>query len=347
MALALARSGSRRSRRARRRGKARRRRRACRGTRHGLHHAGARGAGHRDAAARLLRRPAAAQPLLGAVGFGAVDLPPFLAGVLSIGFIYGAYLTETFRGAYLAVPRGQLDAGRALGLHPFAVLWTVMLPQLVRFALPGYANVWQVLVKSTARRLGHRAAGSGRPRQRRRQDRCASPSSSSSWCSPSICSSPGSRPWRSSGWSAGGAGDRPCALTSSSPTGRSSPRASGSPWSSPRSRSRSASHRAAGRPRPRPARALGVAGARRLRLPLPRHAAPGADLPHLLRPGAVRLDPRELGLDLPAQPLVVRRHRLLAQLRRLRDRDPPRRRRDHAPGRDSRPPRPSACDRGW
>lgn len=87
---------------------------------------------------------------LGAVGLPAVDLPPFLAGVLSIGFLYGAYLTETFRGAYLGVPRGQGDAGRALGLHRFAVLWAVMLPQVVRLALPGYANVWQVLVKSTA-----------------------------------------------------------------------------------------------------------------------------------------------------------------------------------------------------
>ena len=70
--------------------------------------------------------------------------------MLSIGFIYGAYLTETFRGAYLTIPPGQLDAGRALGLHRWAVLWTVAVPQLVRFALPGYANVWQVLVKSTA-----------------------------------------------------------------------------------------------------------------------------------------------------------------------------------------------------
>lgn len=86
----------------------------------------------------------------GAIGLGSVDLPPFLAGVLSIGFIYGAYLAETFRGAYLAVPGGQIDAGRALGLHRFAVFWCVALPQVVRFALPGYANVWQVLVKSTA-----------------------------------------------------------------------------------------------------------------------------------------------------------------------------------------------------
>lgn len=77
-------------------------------------------------------------------------LSPFLAGVLGIGFIYGAYLTETFRGAYLTVPPGQIEAARALGLRSLPLLWTVTLPQLVRFALPGYANVWQVLVKSTA-----------------------------------------------------------------------------------------------------------------------------------------------------------------------------------------------------
>jgi His/Glu/Gln/Arg/opine family amino acid ABC transporter permease subunit len=85
-----------------------------------------------------------------ALGGGPVTVSPFLAGVLAIGFIYGAYLAETFRGAYLAVPPGQADAGRALGLHRPALLWTVLVPQLVRFALPGYVNVWQVLVKSTA-----------------------------------------------------------------------------------------------------------------------------------------------------------------------------------------------------
>jgi His/Glu/Gln/Arg/opine family amino acid ABC transporter permease subunit len=85
-----------------------------------------------------------------AIGFGTVGLSPFWAGVIAIGFIYGAYLTETFRGAFMTIPRGQIEAAQALGLRGFALHWTVTIPQLVRFALPGYANVWQVLVKSTA-----------------------------------------------------------------------------------------------------------------------------------------------------------------------------------------------------
>ncbi|MGB0498509.1 MAG: ABC transporter permease [Rubricella sp.] len=85
-----------------------------------------------------------------ALGLDFIEVDQFLAGVLAIGFIYGAYLTETFRGAYLTVPKGQGDAAMALGLSPLQRLWLVDLPQVIRFALPGYANVWQVLVKSTA-----------------------------------------------------------------------------------------------------------------------------------------------------------------------------------------------------
>lgn len=88
--------------------------------------------------------------LLGLVGAGPMTISAFWAGVVSIGFIYGAYLTETFRGAFLTVPHGQIEAARALGMRGPGLFWTVVLPQLTRFALPGYANVWQVLVKSTA-----------------------------------------------------------------------------------------------------------------------------------------------------------------------------------------------------
>ncbi|QHQ34464.1 ABC transporter permease [Algicella marina] len=86
----------------------------------------------------------------GTLGLEYIDLSKFWAGVIAIGFIYGAYLVETFRGAYLTIPRGQGEAAAALGLRPFVVFRLVMVPQLIRFALPGYANVWQVLVKATA-----------------------------------------------------------------------------------------------------------------------------------------------------------------------------------------------------
>lgn len=79
-----------------------------------------------------------------------IEVSKFWAGVVAIGFIYGAYLTETFRGAYLGVPRGQAEAAYALGLGRLQTLWNVTLPQLLRNALPGYGNVWMVLVKSTA-----------------------------------------------------------------------------------------------------------------------------------------------------------------------------------------------------
>lgn len=84
------------------------------------------------------------------LGMGVISLSTFWAGVVAIGVIYGAYLTETFRGAYLQVPKGQDEAARALGMRRFARFYKVLLPQIIRFALPGYGNVFQVLIKSTA-----------------------------------------------------------------------------------------------------------------------------------------------------------------------------------------------------
>lgn len=86
----------------------------------------------------------------GMFGLDYIEISKFWAGVAAIGFIYGAYLTETFRGAYLTVPRGQGEAARALGLTRGQILRLVTAPQVLRFALPGYGNVWLVLVKSTA-----------------------------------------------------------------------------------------------------------------------------------------------------------------------------------------------------
>ena len=79
-----------------------------------------------------------------------IDVSPFLAGVLTIGFIYGAYMTETFRGAILAVPPGQLEAAQAYGMSRWQVFKEVLLPQTIRYALPGLGNNWLVLLKTTA-----------------------------------------------------------------------------------------------------------------------------------------------------------------------------------------------------
>jgi len=79
-----------------------------------------------------------------------VDINSFVAGVATIGFIYGAFNTEVFRGAYLAVPRGQVEAAYACGMSRWRTAWRVTLPQMWRYALPGLGNVWMVLLKATA-----------------------------------------------------------------------------------------------------------------------------------------------------------------------------------------------------
>ena len=79
-----------------------------------------------------------------------VDINPFAAGVLTIGFIYGAYMTETFRGAILAIPRGQMEAAWAFGMGPVRTFLRITAPQMVRYAIPGFTNNWLVLIKATA-----------------------------------------------------------------------------------------------------------------------------------------------------------------------------------------------------
>lgn len=80
----------------------------------------------------------------------APQINPFTAGVLTIGFVYGAYMAETFRAAILSVPKGQSEAGWAYGMSPFYTFRRMVLPQMVRFALPSFTNNWLVLLKATA-----------------------------------------------------------------------------------------------------------------------------------------------------------------------------------------------------
>ena len=88
--------------------------------------------------------------LLGLVGLGPVRFNTFISGVLAIGFVFGAYYTETFRGAFLTVDRGQTEAAHAYGMRPWTVFRRVMLPQMLSFAIPGINNNWLGLMKASA-----------------------------------------------------------------------------------------------------------------------------------------------------------------------------------------------------
>lgn len=79
-----------------------------------------------------------------------IDVNRFLAGFLTLGFIYGAYATEAFRGAFLAIPKGQIEAARAIGMSRALTFRRIILPQVWRFALPGLGNVWMLVIKATA-----------------------------------------------------------------------------------------------------------------------------------------------------------------------------------------------------
>jgi len=79
-----------------------------------------------------------------------VDIPPFWAGSLAIALIVGAYATETFRGAFLGVDPGQIEASRALGLSNLQTFIYVRIPAMWRLALPPFGNHMLSLIKDTA-----------------------------------------------------------------------------------------------------------------------------------------------------------------------------------------------------
>jgi arginine/ornithine transport system permease protein len=84
------------------------------------------------------------------LGRDPVDIDPFLAGTLTIGVIFGASMTEIFRGAFMAVPAGQRESALAYGMTPLQTLVRVVGPQALRHALAPLSNCWLVMLKSTA-----------------------------------------------------------------------------------------------------------------------------------------------------------------------------------------------------
>jgi octopine/nopaline transport system permease protein len=75
---------------------------------------------------------------------------PAVVGILAVGLISGSYGVEVFRGALGAIPKGQIEAARAIGMNARQRLFRVVLPQMFWYALPGTNNVWQTALKDTA-----------------------------------------------------------------------------------------------------------------------------------------------------------------------------------------------------
>jgi polar amino acid transport system permease protein len=87
----------------------------------------------------------------GYLGYDAyIEINAFWAGVITLGFVFGGYGTEVFRGAILSVPKDQIMAAQAFGMTSFTIYKRIILPQMWRIALPGLGNLFMVLLKNTA-----------------------------------------------------------------------------------------------------------------------------------------------------------------------------------------------------
>lgn len=86
--------------------------------------------------------------LFGAKGF--IGLPTFLTGAMAIGVVSAAYQAEVFRGAFNSVARGEIEAAKSMGMPKFLMFRRIIAPQVLRFAIPGLGNVWQLALKESA-----------------------------------------------------------------------------------------------------------------------------------------------------------------------------------------------------
>ena len=79
-----------------------------------------------------------------------IEINAFITGSMAIGIISGAYSTEVFRGAIQSIDKGQFEAAKVLGLNKFVQFYKIILPQMLRLAIPNLSNVWQITLKDTA-----------------------------------------------------------------------------------------------------------------------------------------------------------------------------------------------------
>ncbi len=90
------------------------------------------------------------QALVNLVSGAEVHASAFLAAIVALGLVFAAYASEVFAAAFNGIPIGQWEAAAAIGLHRWQTMRLVILPQLIRLALPGLANLWLLLLKDTA-----------------------------------------------------------------------------------------------------------------------------------------------------------------------------------------------------
>ena len=79
-----------------------------------------------------------------------IEINAFVTGSFAIGIISGAYSTEVFRGAIQSIDKGQFEAAKVLGLSKFKQFYKIILPQMLRLAIPNLSNVWQITLKDTS-----------------------------------------------------------------------------------------------------------------------------------------------------------------------------------------------------
>jgi polar amino acid transport system permease protein len=88
--------------------------------------------------------------LLELFGYARIDINGLVAGIGVLAVVQGAYATEVIRGAILAIPQGQIEAGRSYGMAPMLLMRRITLPAMLPFAIPGLANLWLIATKDTA-----------------------------------------------------------------------------------------------------------------------------------------------------------------------------------------------------
>ncbi len=81
---------------------------------------------------------------------GFIGMPAFLTGTLALGVVSAAYQSEVFRGAFNSVASGELEAASAVGMRPWPKFRRIIAPLVLRYAIPGLGNTWQLVLKESA-----------------------------------------------------------------------------------------------------------------------------------------------------------------------------------------------------